>query len=412
MQEIKNNDKFERRAGNTLLLVLFLMGLTLTYLGSFFDIITYVKGFSGDGILSNPTLAKIHLLRITFLSFGLITLSLCLIGIRMRSSLKQWIKKRAELIKGLIILIMIILLFLIVLESYLRITIKDETSLYGFGPGSIKFNKEHVVLNNDLMRDRNYTLEKDNNTIRIAVFGDSFTFGSGINNASDVYVKVLEKKLNNKSGGKNYEVMNFGVAGYDFNKQLKDLNDKGMKYNPDIVIFGTNINDIDVDKDDLPSRSEEYHIIQLPYLGFWLRNSLYSYYFVESRFNRIVENSGLKENIEEYLIRVQLSREFNDFNSKKIKEMIDYVNDKSIKPVIVVFPLINGFKNYTLMPLYDFIINESISNGVEPIGILGVWKQYNESQLVVNNYDSHPNELAHSLAAEEIYRVMKTEGII
>ena len=71
------------------------------------------------------------------------------------------------------------------------------------------------------MRDLEILLSKPDGVCRIAVLGDSFTMGSGVR-LSETYVKILERLLNADSGRSRFEVLNFGVAGYDFEREVED----------------------------------------------------------------------------------------------------------------------------------------------------------------------------------------------
>jgi lysophospholipase L1-like esterase len=88
--------------------------------------------------------------------------------------------------------------------------------------------------NQEGFRDENHAIEKDTNTIRIAIIGDSFTMGTGVEK-EELYSNQLSNLLNHKG---NYEIMNFGVAGYSLTEYLLVYDNKVAKYNPDIVIIG------------------------------------------------------------------------------------------------------------------------------------------------------------------------------
>lgn len=77
---------------------------------------------------------------------------------------------------------------------------------------------------------REYALEKPPNVQRIAVIGDSFSFGEEVNDL-ETFSAQLEKKLQNT------EVMNFAVHGYGIDQMLLRLEQKVLAYKPDIIVF-------------------------------------------------------------------------------------------------------------------------------------------------------------------------------
>lgn len=100
------------------------------------------------------------------------------------------------------------------------------------------------IRNNDQLNDRfDYVVEKPQDTYRIITLGDSWTFGMHVS-TKDSYSEVLEDMLNTElrrgslqcGGIKQFEVLNFGVGGYDIEYMVERLRIRGMKYDPDLVI--------------------------------------------------------------------------------------------------------------------------------------------------------------------------------
>jgi hypothetical protein len=82
-----------------------------------------------------------------------------------------------------------------------------------------------------------YDYERTQGKQRIAVLGDSFTFGAEVaDNAT--YAHYLESHIPNT------EVLNFGVQGYGHDQMLLYLKEEGIKYHPDVVILGFTYIDI------------------------------------------------------------------------------------------------------------------------------------------------------------------------
>lgn len=81
-----------------------------------------------------------------------------------------------------------------------------------------------------------FTLNKSNKT-RIAIFGDSFTFGTNTPFQYS-YPYILEKLLPNT------EVMNFGIEGIGVDTMYLRWKYEAKKFNPDVVIFTIFIDDV------------------------------------------------------------------------------------------------------------------------------------------------------------------------
>lgn len=88
--------------------------------------------------------------------------------------------------------------------------------------------------------DREFTVAKPPGVTRVAIFGDSLTFGSGIPQTS-VYPAVAEAILRER--GQSVEIYNFSVYGYDIEQVAATLHYVGWAYAPDLVVYAYFTND-------------------------------------------------------------------------------------------------------------------------------------------------------------------------
>jgi lysophospholipase L1-like esterase len=99
----------------------------------------------------------------------------------------------------------------------------------------------HIKINSRGLRDKEYPYKKDDGTVRIGIFGDSFTFGEGVQN-DETYPKVLEELLNKDdlvlNTKRRVEVLNFGIGKSGTSHQLAWYQKEGRKYDLDYVIVG------------------------------------------------------------------------------------------------------------------------------------------------------------------------------
>lgn len=86
-----------------------------------------------------------------------------------------------------------------------------------------------------LRAEREYDLTPPADVLRIAVFGDSFTYGYEVA-LQDSWAYQLEQTLNAR--GVNAEVLNFGVGGYGIDQAYWMWSQSGRSYQPDVVILG------------------------------------------------------------------------------------------------------------------------------------------------------------------------------
>lgn len=127
----------------------------------------------------------------------------------------------------------------------------------------------YVRINSQGLRDREHTLAKPPDTIRIAILGDSYAeaFQVPMENA---FWSVMEQRLNAcASDGKKalpesakVEVLNFGVSGFSTARELISLRRRVWQYSPDIVVLLVTVSN---DVSDNSPKLNQYPNAPLPY---------------------------------------------------------------------------------------------------------------------------------------------------
>ena len=108
-----------------------------------------------------------------------------------------------------------------------------------------QFMGQPVVINSQGLHDFEYSRRKEPGTFRIVGVGDSSLFGWAVP-FEDSGLKVLERRLNEKSRGRKFEVMNFAVPGYNTAMEAETFVQRCLEYAPDLVLLNFNTNDYDV----------------------------------------------------------------------------------------------------------------------------------------------------------------------
>jgi lysophospholipase L1-like esterase len=169
-----------------------------------------------------------------------------------------------------------LILGLLISEIFLRVVgftnlnpyITDPHTGFSLRPGAEGWWRgegvTYIKINSEGLRDREHSKTKPSNTLRIAVLGDSFTEAFDVK-MEETWWAVMEQQLQacDALGGKNVEVINFGVAGYSTARELITLRHRVWQYSPDVVVLNvTTVNDI---KDNSKLLNKEYSQLPLPY---------------------------------------------------------------------------------------------------------------------------------------------------
>jgi len=107
------------------------------------------------------------------------------------------------------------------------------------------FDVDFKTNNKGMRGPADYRYEKDPGTFRIAVMGDSFVFGVGVESVETA--SYVLNGLLGASGSTKYDVMNFGVNSYSPLLEYIYLKQELIKYRPDMVILMLDTCDIQDD---------------------------------------------------------------------------------------------------------------------------------------------------------------------
>ena len=123
----------------------------------------------------------------------------------------------------------------------------SDNIIYTLKPNlNVTFVDVNVQTNSYGMRNSEIPIEKSPDSIRIALLGDSFAFGWGVD-VDKIFAHILEERLNSFASGKRkIEVLNFGVPGYSTFQEVADFFEKGLQFKPDIVLVYFIDNDFDL----------------------------------------------------------------------------------------------------------------------------------------------------------------------
>lgn len=113
----------------------------------------------------------------------------------------------------------------------------SDLIMYDLLPGTdVQFQRVPVSTNTCGMRDKEIEIPKTEDSYRIALLGDSYAFGWGVNE-DESFASVIEQTLNNqKTEELEVEVLNFGIPGYSTFQQVALFEDRVLDFKPDAVL--------------------------------------------------------------------------------------------------------------------------------------------------------------------------------
>lgn len=166
----------------------------------------------------------------------------------------NWIIKKKETIKNIVLFIVAFILFLIFLE-FINFLIIINRDAYYVWPSNLNktfypdsnviygaYNSSHFTTNSLGYRGMELIKNKSEE-YRILVIGGSTTECVFLDD-SETWPYLLEKNLNKTFDGKKVIVMNVGKSGHDTRDHILQLTYLADEYNPDLVVMLIGVNDL------------------------------------------------------------------------------------------------------------------------------------------------------------------------
>lgn len=257
----------------------------------------------------------------------------------------------------------------------------------------------HVHTNELGFRERSFSITKPARTYRIAVLGDSFTFGNGLA-ANDRYTDRLQASL--PAG---YEVLNFGAPGANTPQHLDTLRSRVLPADPDFVLLQWFVNDIE--GNSVEGRPVIRPLMPSPAVHNWLQARSALYTVANMRWGEVQVASGMAGSYADYLKArtgdpqsVEARRD-----AEALTKIINEVRSQGRAIGIVLFPdpgpdLGEG---YPFAFLHDHVMSVCRQTHVPCLDLRKDFAAVSDRRsLWVSPFDHHPSARANEIAAVKI----------
>ena len=283
-----------------------------------------------------------------------------------------------------------------------------------------------IEINSHGLRSPETTLEKPVGTYRILVLGDSWTFGVGVVQ-DETYPAQLEGILRQRFPGRDIEVINAGVSGYEtFNESIW-FERCGYKFEPDVTVIGYYpVNDIHDKKSKYEGHARERadhplwysvhnfpekHLRSYQYADF-LRSRIKDK-FESWRYSRPTYDAGPEELDERYDVEwTSLYRE--DFKGwlttkESLGRIARLAAEIECRVILAVFPDLRSLKHYRAslrQQFYPKLAQAALDLGIEVVDMAPCLYPYDGKEDRISLFETkgstHPNSKGHRLLAERL----------
>jgi lysophospholipase L1-like esterase len=261
----------------------------------------------------------------------------------------------------------------------------------------------------DVRPEQAFYLPKSADTFRISVIGDSFTFGMRMQ-FDDTFSGRLERMLNLTPRSPKVEVVNCGVPGNATIQELPIVK-RSIEAGADLVLLEITLND--PKWITFGAESPELHARMGPYRPPEELETLFHYWSSLGYLAARIHNTRAERIFRGFYFEMFENPKYWNPFAAAIKEMRDFAAAKGVRFAAVVFPLFDTplDRRYPFKPLHEKTDALLKSLDIPFLDLLGTFRNMAHERLeVIPGVDTHPNEIAHRLAAERIYLwLMKTK---
>jgi lysophospholipase L1-like esterase len=248
-------------------------------------------------------------------------------------------------------------------------------------------------------RGREFTRSKPAGDYRIAVVGDSFTYGNGVR-AEDRYSDVLQSRLPS-----HFEVLNFGVPGANTPEHRRLVTQLLRDVRPDFILLQWFVND--VEDDDTAGRPVFRTLMPYHPLHNWLNSSSALYAIANMQWSEAQVSLGMTTSYVEYL-----QRRFGDPDSKDsvrdrelLRDLIAKTQQAHVPIGIVLFPDTAApiDEHYPFAYLHERVLAVCRERAITCLDLRSEFAKIKDRQaLWASRLDHHPSAKANAIAAVKI----------
>jgi hypothetical protein len=250
---------------------------------------------------------------------------------------------------------------------------------------------ENIINEDTLNSTKEYSLIKSKKTFRIIALGDSFTYGLYVPTNKN-WPSQLEMLLNSELKCDNFEkfeVINLGVEGYDTEFSVERFIKRGIKYDPDLVLW-LHIDLMRISNLLVPLREEELGKVD----------------FEEIRRENLQKVKQSWRNAMEKIYKTLGADKILEYQANAISKFLS-----SYKGIVgfVVLPETLGNPSFGLADAKIFL-KKTLSNRNNGFLIEDIRNFYTLDGSI--RQDPHPNEKGHRIIAEDILKYLREQEVI
>ena len=235
---------------------------------------------------------------------------------------------------------------------------------------------------------------KQRHEYRIAIVGDSVTFGEGVPRTGDTYAQVLEDILNQKQNSLSVKVFNFGATAYSVKQMAATLKYRMENVEPDLVVLAIIPHDLDLSR--TPGVVIDGYHVEEKVLPFLSPDSPIRLFLRFVRLTYVVRDLYLFIGVKPLDIYQQLASGEIPDSYRFIQQFRDTATEKSLRYLIVLLP---SWKEGTW---WNHITKEFEQEKITYLDVSSLRNEFTWEHYRASRFDRHPSPAVHRRIGESL----------
>jgi hypothetical protein len=228
---------------------------------------------------------------------------------------------------------------------------------------------------------------------RIAVVGDSVTFGEGVGRTEDTFAQVLEDTLNQRQQSVTVNVFNFGASAYSVKEMAATLQYRMLDIHPDLVVMAIIPSDFDLARTPTIDASGYLVDQKLSYLS--PASSMVRQVLRGIHLTYVLRDIGLlwffkSQDIAQVLSHGEIPESYH-----YVKQFKEAAEQRGLSYLIALLPRM-GRSSWG--PLPDQLTRDRITH----IDLSFLGKEFTREQYIASRFDPHPSPAVHHRIGEAL----------
>ena len=257
---------------------------------------------------------------------------------------------------------------------------------------SIIWNRYYCRLNSEGFRDVEHTLDKPAGVKRLLTIGDSFAYGWGIKNIENRFGEQLASRLA-RMDGERWESLNGARSNTHTLEHIAFLKQM-LPYHPDVVVLLYYFNDISYLHNE---RIDLFLMQRFNIMGILFKNS----YFFQEIYVNVRKLSFKYDRNKESLFDPYKDSDMVARHIEDIKRFVATGQEAGASVWVVPFD-ITVVEDQYMRDRYRTFSDQLIAAGVPTVPLNPDYDGHSLTELTVNRYDAHANEMVYRIISEEV----------